>query len=614
MPDPLPELLATAKRSPTDDAPRRAVADHLSANGDADRGEFVRIQITQGDDLDWYPNRPDEDVTQARLLKRHVRGWVGAPYAGPYWFKFADKPIDEDDDTPHASGKFDRGLFRVAGIPATVREALDRIPAGQGDWLEMLDLNGVTTAAELRALLAHPIGQHVTALDVSAADDAPADVFDPLDSDSVRELRLTGTDGTKLRRLAGFRAARPHKLSVEFDPTDQSAAEAFLTSPMLAEVRDADLGMDEQDPQLLTALARSPHLQKLTRLFLSGDNFPQPLLRELFASDAVKDLRRLSVSGYSGQLLGVTAALVQGGAARRLAHLDLGFNSVSTEEAVALAGSDLFASLRTLDLGSGELTGPGAIALVQSPNAAGLERLDLSGTHIGEDAVFAIAQSPHLKNLRELDLCRCEVTAKALRALAQSPHLANLERLDLSINPLPPFALDALCGSRTLGKLKWLGLRQLVIANDTFDRLFRSPVVAQLEQLDLQGTMLSKAKLRGLVEATALSRLRKLTLGENILMKGEIDVIGEAGWLPQLADLALYNTKMTDAGVRTLTAKLNSGRLGRLDLSRNLLTDESADVLLNWSGLGGLTDLSLYQSGIADAPAERVKRAAWGNG
>jgi uncharacterized protein (TIGR02996 family) len=614
MSDTLPELLAAAKRSPTDDAPRRAVADHLSANGDPDRGEFVRLQLAQAGDGDWHPNQSDEQVTQGRLLKKHVRRWAGVPYAGPYWFKFADTTPDEDDDTPHASGRFDRGFLRVTGTPAAVREALDRVPPPQGEWLEMIDLNGVAAAADLRALLAHPVGGRATAFDVSAVDDAPADVFDPLDREGVRELRLTGTNGAVLRRLAAFKAARPHTLSIEFDADDPSAAEAFLASAALADVRDAEISLDEQDPKLLSALARTPHLRRLHRLSLSGDELPGPLLREFFASDAVRELRRLSVSGYSGHLHGVVAALVQGGAARRVTALDLGFNTVTTEEADALAKSDLFASLTTLDLGSGELTGDGAAALFRSPNAAGLERLILSGTEIGEEAVFALAQSPHLKNLKELDLCRCGVTAKAIRALAQSPHLANLERLDLSINPLAPFALDALSGSRTLGKLKSLGLRQLVIANDTFDRLFRSPVVAKLEHLDLQGTMLSKAKLRGLVEATTLTAVRKVTFGENILMKGEIDVLGEAGWLSQVADLALYNTKMTDAGVRTLTAKLPAGRLGRLDLGRNFLTDASAEALLNWGGLAGLTDLSLYQSGLSDPLAARVRRAAWGNG
>lgn len=614
MPEPLPELLAAAKRTPTDDAPRRAVADHLAANGDPDRGEFVRIQVAQGDGVEWYPNRAEEDVAEARLLKKHVRRWAGVPYAGPYWFKFTDRPADQDDDSPHASGKFERGFVRVAGTAAQVRAALDRIPAGQGDWLEMLDLNGATTAADLRGVLAHPLAARATAFDVAADDAAAADAFDPLDLDRVRELRLSGTGGPHLRRLAAFKSARPHKLSVEFDADDPAASEAVLASPLLAEVRDAELSLDDQPPALLSAVARSPHLRKLTRLFLSGDDFPPALLRELFASDAVRGLRRLSVSGYSGSLNGVTAALVKGGAARQLTDLDLGFNRVTTEEAEALAKSDLLAGLRALDLGSGELTPDGAVALVRSPNAAGLERLDLSGTQIGEEAVFALAQSPHLKNLRELALCRCGVTAKALRAIAQSPHLANLERLDLSINPLAPFALDALSGSRTLGRLKCLGLRQLVIANDTFDRLLRSPVVGQVEHLDLQGAMLSKAKLRGLVEATALGRLRKLTLGENALMKGEIDILGEAEWLTGLVDLAAYNTKMTDAGVRTLTARLTGGRLGRLDLGRNLLTDESADVLLNWSGLGRLADISLHQSGIADAPAEKVRRAAWANG
>ena len=610
MPDPLHDLLHAAKQSPADDAPRAAVADHLAA-ADPDRAEFVRVQLRQGGGLGWYPHRPADDTAAARLVKRHARDWAGAAYAGPHGFAFADSAPDPDDDHPHAVGQFERGLLRVGGSPAEVRAALDRVPSA--GWVETLDLSGVRTATEVRAVADHPAGREVTAFDVSLDDSAPADALDPLDAERVRVLRAGGTGGAVVRRLAGFRLARPHTLSVECPPADPAAADALFASPLLAEVGELEVSVDGPPAEVLAALARGTHLRRLRRLTLSGDALPAAGLRAVFAADAVRGLRRLSVSGYGRPLHGVLDALVRGGAATELADLDLGFNAVCTAEAEALARCGWLGGVKRLSFAGGELSAAGAVALAGSPHAAGLERLDLSGTGVGEEAVVALAASPHLANLRELDLGRCGVTAKAVRAVAQSEHLANLRRLDLSANPLPPFSLDALAGSRTLGGLKCLGLRHLTLSNDTFDRLLRSPVMAGVEELDLHGAVLSKAKVLALVDATALGGLRKLTLGENVLMRGEIDPLGDAGWLPGVLALTLAGTKMTDEGVRRVVAAVPDGTLGALDLSHNLLTDDAADLLLSWTGLGGLADIELHASGVGDEHAGRVRRAVWGN-
>lgn len=66
-------LLAKILAAPLDDAPRRAYADHLAAQGDP-RGEFIATQLSLRTPLD--PGRRAELRERVRaLLKAHEKTW-----------------------------------------------------------------------------------------------------------------------------------------------------------------------------------------------------------------------------------------------------------------------------------------------------------------------------------------------------------------------------------------------------------------------------------------------------------------------------------------------------------------------------------------------------------
>jgi uncharacterized protein (TIGR02996 family) len=603
----LQALLEGCKQNPTDDSPRRALADWLEQNGQAERAEFVRLQLLDAEhDLDWYPGEAVNEVRCKRLLKQHVARWAGGRLYSPWSFHFDEGPVDDEEGPQSARGRFERGLMKLAGAVHEQLAAFARLPADAVPWLEGVDLRA-SEEETLRSLFARPELGLVSAFTLSWDEELPLYAIELMDNDRVRTLSL-GSDedhGPLLRRLAEAGAIRPHKLAVSPDPADMASWEALMASAVLSELRDLESSVPERSPAL-EMLARAAHLRKLSRLYLSGDRLPATDLRSFFDSPAAAELEDLSISGYSGDLVGIAAALAVSTAVRKLRRLDLGFNSVGVVEARALARSPVLETVTTLEFSSGKLTPEAMQALAASPHLANLEKLELGSTGIGDEGLIALANSPHVRRLRVLDVCRCGITERGLKALAGSPYLEQLEDLDLSINPLGPTALHLLASSTRLGKLRRLALRQLTMLPATFSRLLKSPVVAQLEHLDLQGAPLQPEHVRALMESTVLAGLRKLTFHENRLPPGAIDALMDAPWLGNVADLYLSGTGLTDAGIRKLTARPASGSLGELSLDKNEVGNEGAEALLAWPGLRLLVDLSLYKNPINEELERKI--------
>src|SRR5262245_56329639 len=78
-PTPRPELdalLAACIEHPGDDAPRLVLADWLEEHGEADRAEFIRLQIESARLDDYDPRRDDLVGREEALLETHEKTWV----------------------------------------------------------------------------------------------------------------------------------------------------------------------------------------------------------------------------------------------------------------------------------------------------------------------------------------------------------------------------------------------------------------------------------------------------------------------------------------------------------------------------------------------------------
>jgi uncharacterized protein (TIGR02996 family) len=599
-------LLLNCLRNPLDDAARLVLADALQEHGDADRAEFVRLQVRDRSiDGDWEPEQGSISVRALRLYKQHVHQWCGGYLTNRFWFSFDP---DADEEADGAKGKLERGMLLLAGEPAELEEALGQLPPGGANWLECLEVGDWGDRDAVRALLERPEAQSCSSLNVSWEDEPPLDAVDLLNRDGLRTLTIGQNEGCDalLGRLATASRLRPHKLTLPADEADSRGCSAFLASPVLSELRDLELDL-EGNHDAIRFLAAARHVHKLERLYISGDDFPASGLRELFQSSVVSTLSDLSISGYSGNLRDVALSLAGKTALRQLRRLDLGFNEVTTSDGEALAGSQAIESLVHLTFSSGTITDGGLRAIVNSPLLGPLEHLDLSCAGITDAAVVALAGSPKLRGLRYLSLCRCAITARGVRALAESPHLSRLEYLDLGLNPLEPTALDALASSTRLGNLRGLRLSQLTIDAKTLARLVDSPVMRQVQKLDMSEVKLGPDHVRALAAAREFTSLREFSLYGSKGKAGTLAPLLDAPWLDQLVELNLTGMKLDDDCVRRLTRTLRSGNVGILHLDDNAITSRGADALLNWPDLPALGEIGLYGNKI---PADREQRIA----
>src|SRR4051812_21794501 len=116
----LDALLRACKADPTDDAVRRVLADYLEEQGDAERAEFVRLQLDTPDQGrgQWDATAAEREAPQLRLLRKNVAAWLGGTFAADGW---CNVPGASEGVT--GAARFDRGLAHVQYV-----EPLEELP------------------------------------------------------------------------------------------------------------------------------------------------------------------------------------------------------------------------------------------------------------------------------------------------------------------------------------------------------------------------------------------------------------------------------------------------------------------------------------------------------
>jgi uncharacterized protein (TIGR02996 family) len=251
-------------------------------------------------------------------------------------------------------------------------------------------------------------------------------------------------------------------------------------------------GIDFEDlrPGTVTALANSPLLGRLRRLYVQLGQVGDEGVRVLANSQHVDRLIELRLNG---------------GPIRR---------AMGPAGALALAKSPSLNGLRRLQLKNTRIGSSGLAALVAGPLLHGLVCLDLhngdgqptcwrdvaGGLHvailggrdewpntIGDDGIMALAHSPQMRNLQKLNLYNNAIGDAGARALAASPSLSNLTRLDLRWNNLTVAGAQALLRSEYLRKL-----RHLLIADDDFGISDRDRLMQQYGERVQFGSVIAR--------------------------------------------------------------------------------------------------------------------------
>lgn len=598
-------LLAACKDDPTSDEPRLILADWFEEQGEADRAEFIRLQLREGPTYeDWYPTWAEDQARQDRLLRQHASDWFGASYASHSCCEWR-RALSDGANSEVLEPRCQRGLLHLSASDRVARRIKSEIPPPALDWLEGLRLDG--TGRDANALLRAPVVARFTDLTLSWGRPQPAAVANLLAQGHVRRFcLLLDQSDSLLSTLAELPEFQPHELRLERIGSGEGF-ETLAASPIFTEVRRLSCQPGHRGAAL-AALARADHLSKLEKLFLIDDNLALKHLRTLFDSPVALRLSDLVVGGY-GEAGNPAAAraVAQGRALTGVKELNLGRNPISDDDAEALARSTVLGQLSSLKVTWCQLTADGALCLVTSPLAAGLEELNLSFNEFGDQVASALALSPIPRRLRRLDLCRCGLTDAGVEALANSPHLASVQELDLSANPIGDQALRALAASNYFGALRSLSLRQVRATPSAWRDLFRSPVVGRLLRLDLYEVPLGPVGAKAVADSH-LSGLRELVMGNNGLGRLGAKTLGNAAWLGGLVRLSVASNKLDDEGLAALLRGLSRSELARLELIQNDLGNAAARALLDWPGLPDLVEVGLSGNAIDKELEERITR------
>jgi uncharacterized protein (TIGR02996 family) len=295
---------------PQDDAPRLVYADWLDDHGQAERAEFIRLQIELAAGQAPARRRAELYRRQDDLLRAHELAWVG--------------PLSE--------------LVQRARF---VRGFVERVTVLAEDFLR----HGakVFELAPVRHVVLTEVDEHLTRLVKSPL----------LGRLATLEVR-TGPDLEGVRLLAGSKhLAQLTGLVLRYSALGDEGAELLARSPHLKRLTTLDLYESALEARGVRALARSASLAGLTTLVLGGactDGDGDAWVSALVEPPA--QLTRLSYLHLSFNYIGDKGARALASAAHlaNLTTLDLKYNQVGAKGARALAESPHLGGLRALNL------------------------------------------------------------------------------------------------------------------------------------------------------------------------------------------------------------------------------------------------------------------------
>jgi uncharacterized protein (TIGR02996 family) len=250
---------------------------------------------------------------------------------------------------------------------------------------------------------------------------------------------------------------------------------------------------------------------------------------------------------------------------------------------------------------------PGLEALAASPYAENVTRLKLGTRQYEPAALRAVAESPRLPRLEDLDLSHGlpNTSARAVALLLQTPLAARLRRLNCAWVPVAADVVRALLDAAPLRELSF-GYREVARSNG-LGPLLGAAGLRALRTLAVSGEKdgvftghprgrerrQAVPQLLELLRSPQLAGLEKLSLAGAQLGDAGARALAEAPLARNLIGLHLDLCGLTGAGLRALRPLLAEGRLRRLSLRLNFLTDADTAELARWPELGRLHELNL---------------------
>jgi uncharacterized protein (TIGR02996 family) len=261
----------------------------------------------------------------------------------------------------------------------------------------------------------------------------------------------------------------------------------------------------------ISAVARSPHLERLAGLTIFASHAGDQVARAVAASQRVCNLRELNLGRNRIGDEGV-AALVQSKTLTNLANLDLSENNLAEAAAFSLASAGILAKLTTLNLDHNFIGTSGAHAVLSTDRLPSLHALRLGHNRITQFLPLDDART--LRRLRSFNLAGNGLDGAGIAPLVESPHLIGLQSLDLNHNALGDAGAEVLAKASSLSALRTLLLSDNRITDAGVRLLASSPSLAGLTTLKLSNNLIGDAGIQAINDSPFLQRVRRFVSSE----------------------------------------------------------------------------------------------------
>jgi uncharacterized protein (TIGR02996 family) len=320
-------LLAAIWDEPQEDTPRLVYADWLQENDQADRAEFIRVQIERARLTDWDSRSSELDARERELTQLNWQRWYG------------DLPVK------HRAG-FHRG-FPLGRIQAS-GSRFAATPASVLSLAPLWHLHSTQLARGWTKAVASPSFLRVGEINAS----------------------FVGFPGCRIQRFADSANARNVKrLQLQYCDIGDSGGVAIARSPHLRHLDKLGLGANKLTDATAVALSAAVFASTIRELDLGGSTFGPEGIRAL-ASGQFTNLLDLDLAGCRSLGDGGIHELTRGLGFPRLRYLALRYVGMSDIGLLELAEWAGMSGVNSLDISGNKITAASLTALLGSPHLA----------------------------------------------------------------------------------------------------------------------------------------------------------------------------------------------------------------------------------------------------
>ncbi len=300
----------------------------------------------------------------------------------------------------------------------------------------------------------------------------------------------------------------------------------LLESQHLTQVRSIALGSNKLSATFFKKFAQSPNFQHLTHFSFHDNHNTKPNLAKAMSGIWQLPLTHVSLRG-SRFPDGGFAHFLHGADCSGLQYLNADYCSMGDNGALALAtASKGFPNIVTLQLDGNSISDKAGLALFENAPMPNLRTLNLYANNMGPET-FQHTFAPNTRlQMEEVNITDNKVGNEGAIQVAQATHLTNLKSLSVHRVNMGIEGIRALLHAPHIISLQSLSLGYHIHGDYIAQTIAANPDFKNLTSLGLYDTDLTDDGLRLLAhEAPHLHSLQYLSLGEGKLTPASQEII-----------------------------------------------------------------------------------------